>query len=35
MKFIFDSEKAQKTTKSFVNKNDSRSKGVYIEVIGE
>ena len=35
VKFIFDSKKAQKRTKFFINKNDSRPKGVHIEVIGE
>ena len=35
VKFIFDSKKAQKTIKSFINKNDFRLKGVHVEVIGE
>ena len=35
VKFIFDSKKAQKITKSFMNKNDSRPKRVHVEVIRE
>ena len=35
VKNIFNSEKAQKITKSFMSKNDARPKGVHAEVVGE
>ena len=35
IKYIFDSKKAQRTTKSFMSKNDARLKGVHVEVVGE
>ena len=34
-KNIFDSEKAQKTIKFFMSKNDIRPKGMHVEVVGE
>ena len=35
VKCIFNREKAQKPTRSFINKNNSRLKGLHIEVVGE
>ena len=35
VKYIFDREKVQKPTRSFINRNDSRPKGVYVEVAKE
>jgi len=35
IKYIFDEEKAQKPKNSFINKNDSRLKGIHVEDVKE